>query len=157
MSSNTLDAAIRDMMRRYPSEYPAGLAKRLADEMTGDEMRPFFVDLVVERCKDVARFDGNQIKNHVLGNRADGRPANWSPKFENRPSAWREMLDARENIDGEWKRLGECTRAELASKVEQRRTQIRQLENQVGNYTFLVELLDRFRVDVADQIPEDKL
>lgn len=155
--SGTLDSAIRDMIRRYPDEQPQGLAKRISDELNDVEMRRFFADLVVDRCKTVARTEGNMIKNYVLGNRADGRPANWSPKFENRPSAWQEMLDARELVDGEWKRLGECTRIELQGKIDQRRIQVRQLENSIGNYTFLVNLLDRFEVDTADQIPEGEL
>jgi hypothetical protein len=149
---DTLDKTVRQQLELHPSEDSHEIAERVFDELLLDQVHEYMVLLLAAHVRQLVRWDSSEIKNKVLGERPNGQPAHWSPKYENRPS-WRELLDSRENVDGVWKRLGECTRDELVAQIEKRTTQIERLQHAIENYTTLIAMLDKFQVNTPDEIP----
>jgi hypothetical protein len=101
------------------------------------------------------RTDGNVARNAAFNlNRPKRGGVTSSPKYAERQSVWKKMLDSPINVDGKFKRFGACTRDELKQCVAARTEQIAMINNQISHIETIIGLLDQYGCATADELPE---
>lgn len=166
MSAYDLSTVVDQMLRTNPGVDPRVLAEKIVAQIPGRDLRSVLMLLMPRFVDDRRRL--NLSRNPIVG----GHPekGNWSGKKDTAQQAARlrsarshksaliresfqRWLDDNININGAYKRLGDCTYDDLMAAAELRSTQSRALAKKADDYRHVAHEVKKANVAIVDELP----
>lgn len=127
VSAVSFQSVIREVLAEMPSDAtPEDVADKIAGQLSPQDRRRLFMELLVPFVADVIRRQRNSV---LSGRGCSSRSA----KVSQRRSWWDRVLATRVCVGaGEWKTLGTCTVTDLAFCIAERAVQAAQLQARIA-------------------------
>lgn len=148
---------LRELIREVAADMPGDatprdIAEKVDGQLTVQDRKALFLDILTPAVADVLR----ESRRHAFAGRNAAPPGPvTSAKLVQRRSWWSAMCGSRVHVGGgAWKQVGACTVEDLQFCIEERQTQIVQLQGQIVNFTALLDALERRGVGTVAELDE---
>lgn len=143
----SLHATIREVARTEDLDDPRAIAEKVAANTSNDVIREHYITALTSTVRDVLRAERADAFNMK-----PAKPAR-SAKLKQRRSWWSDFIAARVAVAGEWKKLGDCSGADLATIEYERRENAARSIAVAEQYALLRDLLESHGVATVAALP----